>query len=488
MLDNTAIEVATIKGHTLNWNQLLIPTLTKTVNGITITNNNDGSLTFNGTATADIYTPIGNKSSISIKTNHKYLISGWSNIPIFCNISGNGTTIYANTIQTATNESTYNEIRIKSGTTLNNVKVYPFLIDLTKVFGSGNEPTSVDDPKVQWAINYAKKHPEHDAGSLKNVNVEKIESFTANLWDEEWEKGIYDSSGVKDASENAIRSKNYIRVIPNTTYYVYCGTRYTNSLIIRMYDKDKNFIGTELKRNNILTISNNCCYITFCTFAIDNITTYNHDISIYKGSTNLGYIPYKKLGSLTLPNIDLRGVNDIQDTLEFVEQENGTYNLEHTKYIDRVDLGTPNWGYGNESKLFLASKPNNMKGVESNITVFNGLCSIYTVTSVNNARFELNPTINMVIACGYLTSANQLAVRNDNYTDPAAFKTAMSGVPLDYELSTPVKTVIATGLLFDEVSLLINKYGRISVVNRSSDNVNADTTFNVAVKEFKDNE
>lgn len=39
-------------------------------------------------------------------------------------------------------------------------------IDLTDKFGAGNEPTSVDDERIQRLIAYAKDHPQYDAGSL----------------------------------------------------------------------------------------------------------------------------------------------------------------------------------------------------------------------------------------------------------------------------------------------------------------------------------
>ena len=106
-----------------------------------------------------------------------------------------------------------------------------------------------------------------------------------NLWDEEWELGgISTVTGADFPNNNQIRSVNYIKVSPNTTYY---NKGYTLAII--GFDENKNFV--EFLGNILVgtfTIPSGVSYIRFCRTA----TTYNNDISINYPSTDTTYHPY----------------------------------------------------------------------------------------------------------------------------------------------------------------------------------------------------
>ncbi len=57
------------------------------------------------------------------------------------------------------------------------------IIDLTQMFGSGNEPTSTDDPRIAWIEQYATEHPEYNAGELVSADVESVAELGRNLFD-----------------------------------------------------------------------------------------------------------------------------------------------------------------------------------------------------------------------------------------------------------------------------------------------------------------
>lgn len=171
-------------------------------------------------------------------------------------------------------------------------------IDLTKTFGAGNEPTLTTDPKAQWAINYALKHPANDAGSLVSVDMSAYETEGFNQWDEEWEVGGYDLNGAPMTYSTTIRSKstNYIKVIPNTTYYAKTsGSR----IYICAYDANHNFIGYVPTSAGFVDwafeVPSNCHYLRF-QMSSGYGTTYNHDICINISDTSLNgtYKPYEK--------------------------------------------------------------------------------------------------------------------------------------------------------------------------------------------------
>ena len=463
----------TIKGHSLVWNQLQERDNFSVPNVTTTYANGKFTITYNLPNSADVNLA----KSISCIANHKYLLhknkkSDTGTLTTYFNRTSpwgiiTGTNQNGNVIYSYTNNSVIT-LHSYQATASNGVaEIEVDCIDLTQLFGAGNEPTSVDDNKTKWAIDFATKHPDYDAGSLKNANVEKIESYTANIWDEETIKGLL-INGVVDTAYNCISSKNLIEVSPNTSYYF---TRKSLSVqgygyFLAQYDRNGNFIKQTTIYSNTFTTENNTKYIMFSNETTYG-TTYKNDISIYKGSTDLGYIPYKKLGSLTLPNIDLRGVNDIQDTLAFVEQENGTYNLEHTEYIDRVDLGTLNYTKeeGAQYARFMASLP--LAKATTRLTQL--LCPLYETIS-NGEPFSV--VWNNVI---YMTNSGTLNIQfKSNALTSQEFKESMSGVPLDYELATPIKTVIATGLTANQVELIIRQYGYINIINRATTNINPD--------------
>ena len=49
------------------------------------------------------------------------------------------------------------------------------LVDLTLMFGTGNEPTTTDDPRIAWIEQYAAAHPEYNAGELVSAEVDEVQ-------------------------------------------------------------------------------------------------------------------------------------------------------------------------------------------------------------------------------------------------------------------------------------------------------------------------
>ena len=120
---------------------------TLTTNGVTFTNNGDGTITVNGTATAD--TSFMQTSAINNEGGHKLLFigcpnGGSNNTYSIC--YGGGYKEFGNGLiitPTATERFVY--ITIYNGTTVNNLTFKPQLFDLTEMYGAGNEPTTVEE-------------------------------------------------------------------------------------------------------------------------------------------------------------------------------------------------------------------------------------------------------------------------------------------------------------------------------------------------------
>lgn len=130
---------------------------TQTTNGITFTNNEDGTITVNGTATSTAFFLLF-KYSDSLMPEHKYLLFGSpndasDNAYIQCyddtnfewlrDKGGGGIAIFPKQVVNPSG-ATHIRIRIASGYTANNLTFKPQLFDLTEMYGAGNEPTTVE--------------------------------------------------------------------------------------------------------------------------------------------------------------------------------------------------------------------------------------------------------------------------------------------------------------------------------------------------------
>lgn len=233
-----------------------------------------------------------------------------------------------------------------------------------------------------------------------------------NVWDEEWEVGSYDSDGEEYPSTARIRSKNYISVLPNTTYYINCSAMAD----IHFYDADYVHITPYVqKQNNTFTTPSNAEYVRFC-LATSYGTTYKNDICINYPSTDHDYHAYNGTSYTT----DL-GRTVYGGTLDVVSGE---------LVVDRamVDLGSLTWAYNGSVKFFQASL-SNIAGV-AYTAIPNLICSNYEAGSIASVRDGSMTGVSANIS-GYVYA------RDPNYTDAQSFKTAMSGVQLCYELATP---------------------------------------------------
>lgn len=212
-------EINKIEGNSVVWNQLqkvATSSITKTVNGITMTDNRDGSYTISGTATADAQLRFPEIAS-SLKLGHKYLIKG-------CPQGGSDSTYYLWSDGWNTKsphdigEGTIYDYGIafrgylmifvvKSGVELNNLIVRPQLFDLTLMFGEGNEPITADG----FNEIFSEVFYEYNAGKVISAKFSKIESYDSN-------NVLLDSVSI--GKEIELRSTNDISPIRDSLDFV----------------------------------------------------------------------------------------------------------------------------------------------------------------------------------------------------------------------------------------------------------------------------
>ena len=163
-------------------------------------------------------------------------------------------------------------------------------------------------------------------------------------------------------------------------------------------------------------------------------TTYNNDIciNISDSSKNGQYEPYtSSTTSLPISTYFPTGMKSAGSVYDELSDKAITR-------VGSVDLGSLTWSYDSSTPRFVSSKPNDIKLVSSNNVVANLKCALYNVVHLNGL------TGDMSIA---ESTGGFISVKNTSYTDATTFKSAMSGVYLNYELATYTETDIQNASL-----------------------------------------
>lgn len=295
------MSVKSVGGRSIVWNQLISQIVEKTSNGIATTKVDSKSLHISGTSSAVCFIPISPvQTGIS---NHKYLFhshasdttalssgTGFYNDNggnrwheygkgIIFTMDGNGTIAIA--------------FRVNSNITVD-FSITPQIFDLTAMFGSGNEPASAEEFEAMFPAAY---YP-YNAGEIVNADTEEVVEQGKNLWDEVWGVGsINASSGNDEGSKEVIYSKNYIPIIPNSTYiFVFAGSIEFENVKTRFYDHNKKYIGFNdndgqiVYPNRTFITPSNAFYVRF-TLPPSYGNAYKNDIALIAGSSG-AYAPY----------------------------------------------------------------------------------------------------------------------------------------------------------------------------------------------------
>ncbi|WP_418559194.1 hypothetical protein [Ruminococcus sp.] len=168
-----------------------------------------------------------------------------------------------------------------------------------------------------------------------------------------------------------------------------------------------------------------------------------YDIQVELGDTPTAYAPYHS-NVYQIPEAikALPGYGWSAGTARnYVDYENKRY----VQCVGSVDLGTLTWMKTSSQSVgdyfyALVSAIGFKRLGAFGITVHNILCSKY-ITVARNPNAFVDKTI---VLDGDSTAVSQIQVKDTAYTDATAFKQAMAGVILYYELANPVVTDISS--------------------------------------------
>ena len=455
-----------IVGGTIGWNQQFnVGSRTRTLSGIAVTTSDGVKLMYEGTATTDGYIDAFAYTGTDWFLNklivgHKYLfVAKSTDGKLFFVVNGpytdtNGKTyvLYAPTVQPT---YFFCRIALSNGEAVSG-SGYIQCFDLTQMFGTAvaDYIYSLGDAGIalfrSWfpGTDYAP-----NTGELISVEgLQKRKTVGFNLWDEEWEVGdIWNTTGKNVSGTGRIRCKNYIPVIGGQSYCFYC--KAGNKLCLYAYDSDKNFIGvwhtgsfnvgdsgaTDIGQSTVVTLPSNCVYIKIKGVGSYG-ATYNHDICVnlsWSGTRNGEYAPYESHEYPLDSSLTLRGVPKLVDGEVKWDGDEYTPDGKVKRRYGIVDLGTLNWSYDGSCSAVVPFMAKN-EYASPNLK-----CSKYPTMPLPFSQFTYG--------IRYTGNASSVSILDPAYTDAAAFKAAMSGVMLVYELATPTEE---TAEPFTEVQIV----------------------------------
>ena len=347
------------------------------------------------------------------------------------------------------------------------------LFDLTAMFGSGNEPASVEEFEKIFPADY---YP-YNEGEIVNAGTESVVEQGKNIFDKSGKENAnaytipmyYSGSynGLKIPCENGIytvstkHKSGYISGMSKAVYVIATeistDKNITGMIIEHVtgygYNADKS--GTVSVKHGYIILS---VFIGESTEADRKSFFDSCDIQIEKSSTPTAYTPYHR-NTYPIPEAikSLPGYGWSAGTAKnYVDYENKRY----VQGVGSVDLGTKNWLMykdGDYTPFFYLTSISDIRG-----GTLNFLCPKYQYA-------KIGATGN---ASGlYVLENTTVRVRDTAYTDATTFKQAMQGVILYYELATPIVTDISDLIPDDFLrNLTVEAGGSITFKNSNGDN------------------
>ena len=406
-----------------------------------------------------VYNQLATKSNVSIEQNNsanesaqsfniyncaEYLVIGrWYYIDVVKNnVSGVETIRYGNITSSDTNVLTLGKVvqciansfqpsisYTVGGNTISTGTITPIIIDLTKMFGAGNEPTTYEEYLQRKPMNIEDEFA-YNEGEIISMKVDSLISTSDNAYD---------------------YVEGYARVMGGHTYDCSYGTAFVEKVY---FSTNKDNIVAEA---NAMTSENGKYVFPSDGYAVPYTTdgdkreycvclqhTYDKPHPPYQQDVkDLSWISEIKDsdGNLIFPD----GLRSAGSAYDEVCYNRTTKKWEAVKRIGAIRLGDLSWSNGiyNQGKFpaFFTQDITNsvpMKWGKLNNAItsrYSQISNFSLLTDESDKMFTLNNEAH---------TANTLAIRDDEYTDIDSFVQSLvdDNVMLYYELAEPIVTPI----------------------------------------------
>jgi len=320
------------------------------------------------------------------------------------------------------------------------------LIDLTQMFGAGNEPTTVEEFTSLFPLPYYA----YNQGSLLSFNGTGLKTTGKNLLNiSTISEGQLSVSNGTFYPNTSWRASDFIPII-NGTYTL--GWKSDSTYFqagFCLYDSNKTFIkGQSITRSDYLfnsfTVDGNASFVRVTwSVVISGTPAPRNDVQLEFGNQPTSYEPYTS-STLSLPistyfPTGMKSAGNVYDELT------------ESKAITRI------WGYkitGQETVYSWGSGYGSHYGGSINVPLpdvligadVKGVASDgYVVAFANNDK-----TI-------YTNGNGRFAIINDAYTTQEAWLSGIKDVEVYFVLATPTETPITTEDANEALSLLMGK-------------------------------
>lgn len=473
------MSVKSVGGRSIVWNQLVQSTSNEiTGAGVKATFSNDGIVTLNGTATTT-----GNAVSVQPVKNqkgHKYLmvanplsgVYGKDQLLFSSQSYGQDSTGHGAII---TNESSnakwYYTLYVYKDVTYDNVKLQPQIFDLTQMFGAGNEPSTVEEFEKMFPADY---YP-YTAGEIVSAGTESIVEQGKNLFNFNSAKLNKSYRYISDVIPDGKKAVMSLADKDTSVDVSEINIGFANDVC--ELDSNVTEFNWVLTNSGLNSNNSNVSYVHDKSALCRDVFIYprtdealakllsRYDIQVELGDTPTAYAPYHR-NTYPIPEAikALPGYGWSAGTARnYVDYENKRY----VQCVNSVDLGTLNWVAGDSGKVgFQTSQVTGQKLTKNYNILPNIICSKYLAKTQNAMWGKTSVT-------GITTNASvdgYVYVNDTSYTDATAFKQAMQGVILYYELATPIVTDISSLIPDDFLRNIEVEAGGSITFKNSNDN------------------
>lgn len=323
------------------------------------------------------------------------------------------------------------------------------IIDLTQMYGSGNEPSTVAEFEAMFTEDYY----QYNEGTLMSMGTKEVVEQGKNYFDFSKldSKLIVDGVGAIDHEKQTITIppkiyyctfKQKLRdLCPNIVQGEYVVSMNRSNLesnnIIYLTDGTGKHI--HLNSTTNLTNSDLDSHVVFYNSSTSENENVISNIQFEKASTATTYAPYQEK-KFTIPQtiLDLEGYGwGVNNVYNYIDYENKKF----IKNVGRVDLSTLQFvytAYGDNNDLygFRSPLPQGIKKDDNAFSKTNNLlCSKYLDTPWQDAYKGTDKTISQL--------SQSIQINDSAFTDAEAFKNSLNGVYLYYEFEAPIVTDIS---------------------------------------------
>ena len=491
-------------------------------NGVTITNNHDGTYTVNGTATADIHFNIYTGLKSVLVEGKRYRIIGCpsggalskyilydSMYNIFIDEGSGHTFTYS-----AGSSGNYVCIYIKSGTTVNNLVFKPMLVDADlypnvtyedfEPYTGGKPSPSPDYPQEINSLGQENGQIKSAVNGFNLFDASKLNNYSvggATVTNNGDGSFTVSGSGTLSATYNNLYSFTH----EETVKLLRAGTLNMSKIDTYPYcyaellSDSGSLVGVNSRNSSTGTITQAMLSDTTSRLKI-GIYGYSGEKAITPGTMrpmlyqdgNGTWEPYKQPQSLITPvQNGLPGIEVTDASLANYTDSNGKMwvcdeiDLERGKYIQRigkVDLGNLDWIIDDSTEgIFYSYDVTNSINSKDNFIKANIMCTHY------------KPDYYYSSGVGVVSRDGRIAINRDmvwihnkeyaNYTKNEV-KTAVNGVMLTYLLKTPIERDLTEEELTAYKALHTN-YPNTTVFNDA--NAHMEVSYVVDTKKYIDN-